>query len=56
MNIGAHLVDMSPLSTTGAICVAAIMTADEVKPTYNKLLIWGLSMTVVGAIGCYVFL
>ena len=56
INIGAHLVDMSPLSTTGAICIAAIMTPDEVRPTYNKLLIWGLSMTVVGAIGCYLFL
>jgi hypothetical protein len=47
---------MSPLSTTGAICIAAIMKSDEVRTTYNKLLIWGLSMTVVGAIGCYVFL
>jgi Na+/H+ antiporter NhaD/arsenite permease-like protein len=56
MNIGAHLVDMSPLSTTGAICIAGISDPDEVKRTYNKLLVWGLSMTVVGAIGCYVFL
>ena len=56
INIGAHLVDMSPLSTTGAICIAAIMKADEVRPTYNRLLIWGLSMTVVGAVGCYLFL
>ena len=56
INIGAHLVDMSPLSTTGAICIAAIMNSDEVRPTYNKLLVWGLSMTVVGAIGCYLFL
>ena len=53
MNVGAHLVDMSPISTTGAICVAAIVTADEVRPTYNKLLAWGLSMTVVGAILCW---
>jgi di/tricarboxylate transporter len=55
MNVGAHLVDMSPLSTTGAICIAAIQTMDEVRPTYNKLLVWGLSMTFVGAIGCYLF-
>jgi len=53
MNIGAHLVDMSPLSTTGAICVAAIATANEVRPTYNKLLVWGLSMSVIGGILCY---
>ena len=56
MNIGAHLVDMSPLSTTGAICVAAIAAGDEVRATYNKLLVWGLSMTVVGGVGCYLFL
>ncbi len=56
MNIGAHLVDMSPLSTTGALCVAGISDPAEVKKTYNRLLAWGLSMTVVGAIGCYLFL
>ena len=53
MNIGAHLVDMSPLSTTGAICVAAIANEAEIRPTYNRLLIWGLSMSVVGGVLCY---
>ena len=53
MNVGAHLVDMSPLSTTGAVCIAAIADPAQVRPTYNKLLAWGLSMTVIGAIGCY---
>jgi Na+/H+ antiporter NhaD/arsenite permease-like protein len=53
MNIGAHLVDMSPLSTTGAVCIAAIADPALVRPTYNKLLAWGLSMTIIGAIGCY---
>jgi di/tricarboxylate transporter len=55
MNIGAHLVDMSPLSTTGAMCMAGITDPAQVRPTYNKLLAWGMSMTVVGAIGCYLF-
>ena len=55
MNVGAHLVDMSPLSTTGAVCIAAIADPTQVRPTYNKLLAWGLSMTVIGAIGCYLF-
>jgi len=53
MNIGAHLVDMSPLSTTGAMCIAGISDPEQVRQTYNKLLVWGLSMTVIGAIGCY---
>jgi di/tricarboxylate transporter len=55
MNVGAHLVDMSPLSTTGAVCIAAITDPAQVRPTYNKLLAWGMSMTIVGAIGCYLF-
>ena len=56
MNIGAHLVDMSPLSTTGAMCIAGITNVEQVRPTYNKLLAWGMSMTVIGAVGCYLFL
>lgn len=55
MNIGAHLVDMSPLSTTGAMCIAGISDHAQVRPTYTRLLIWGMSMTVVGAVGCYLF-
>ena len=49
MNVGAHLVDMSPLSTTGAMCIAGIADPAQVRPTYNKLLAWGLSMTIIGA-------
>lgn len=55
MNVGAHLVDMSPLSTTGAMCLAGIADTSQVRPTYNKLLAWGLSMTIVGALGCWLF-
>lgn len=47
------LVDMSPLSTTGAMCIAGISDVSQVRPTYNKLLAWGLSMTLVGAFGCW---
>ena len=54
MNIGAHLVDMSPLSTTGAMCLAGIADPAHVRPTYNKLLAWGMSMTVIGALLCWI--
>jgi di/tricarboxylate transporter len=54
MNVGAHLVDMSPLSTTGAMCLAGITNEADVRPTYNKLLAWGVAMTVVGALLCWV--
>jgi len=53
MNVGAHLVDMSPLSTTGAMCLAGITDPADVRPTYNKLLAWGLSMTAIGAVWCW---
>ncbi len=55
MNIGAHLVDLSPLSTTGALCIAAISSGENIRSVFNKLLVWGLSMTVVGGIFCYIF-
>jgi di/tricarboxylate transporter len=54
MNVGAHLVDMSPLSTTGAMCLAGITDPADVRPTYNRLLAWGLSMTVIGAVLCWI--
>lgn len=54
MNIGGHLVDVSPLSTIGALCLAGA-AADESRGLFTKLLAWGLSMSVVGALICYVF-
>jgi len=55
MNIAGHLVDMSPLSTTGAVCIASIPEGNDVKPIYNRMLAWGLSMTIVGSVGCWLF-
>ena len=55
MNVGAHLVDLSPLSTTGALCIAAIASGENIRSVFNKLLAWGLSMTVVGGVFCYIF-
>jgi len=52
MNIGGHLVDMSPLSTLGALCMAGA-PPEATRPLFNRLLAWGLSMTVVGAVLCY---
>ena len=52
MNVGGHLVDVSPLSTIGALCLAAV-SGDESRRLFNQLLAWGLSMTVVGAVLCY---
>ena len=54
MNVGGHLVDISPLSTIGALCLAGVAAADEHRALFNKLLAWGLSMAVVGAVLCFV--
>ena len=54
MNVGGHLVDLSPLSTIGALCLAALPATADARKVFNQLLAWGLSMTVVGAIICWV--
>ncbi len=54
INVGGHLVDVSPLSTIGAICLAAAATDDRQK-LFNQVLAWGLSMSVIGALVCWVF-
>jgi len=53
MNVGGHLVDVSPLSTLGALCIASAPPGEDTNSLFNKLLAWGLSMSVVGAIVCY---
>jgi di/tricarboxylate transporter len=53
MMVGGHLVDLSPLSTIGALCIAALPAGDH-KKLFNQLLAWGLSMTVIGSIICWV--
>ena len=55
INVGAHLVDTSPLSTLGALCIASAGDHEDKGKLFRKLLIWGLSMSVVAGIVCYVF-
>jgi di/tricarboxylate transporter len=50
--IGGHLVDVSPLSTIGALCVACAPPETDRRLLFNRVLVWGLSMAVVAAIGC----
>jgi Na+/H+ antiporter NhaD/arsenite permease-like protein len=49
MNIGGHLVDVSPLSTIGALCIASAPIKGDSRTLFNQLLVWGLAMSVVGA-------
>jgi di/tricarboxylate transporter len=55
INVGSSLVDVSPLSTLGALCLAATADGPTAKILFRQLLIWGLSMTVVGALLCQTF-
>lgn len=53
MNSAGHLVDVSPLSTLGALCLAAAPAGTDGRRLFNQLMAWGLSMSVVGALVCW---
>ena len=53
MNVGAHLVDVSALSTLGALCMASAPKHEDSRKLFNKLMAWGLSMTLVGGFTCW---
>lgn len=55
MIVGGHLVDVSPLSTLGALCLAAAPPGTNERRLFTQLLVWGISMTVVAAIVCWLF-
>jgi di/tricarboxylate transporter len=55
INVGGHLVDVSPLSTIGALCIASAPLGVDARKLFNSMLAWGMSMTVVGAALCYMF-
>src|SRR5688572_1719177 len=54
MNVAASLVDLSSLSTGGALFIAGAAGFADTRKLFNQLLAWGLSMTLVGAALCYV--
>ncbi len=55
INVGSSLVDVSPLSTIGALCVAAVADPAAARQLFRALLAWGFSMIVVGALFAQVF-
>jgi len=57
INVGAALVDVSPLSTIGALCIAALPQGSaDAKMLFRRLLLWGFSMTLAGALFCQLFI
>jgi di/tricarboxylate transporter len=55
INVGGSMVDVSPLSTLGALCVATVTDPTEARGLFRQLLVWGLSMSVVAAVLCQFF-
>ncbi|MBX3035722.1 MAG: hypothetical protein KF758_02305 [Anaerolineales bacterium] len=56
VNVGSHLVDVSPLSTLGALCLAALPENYNKSIMFRRLLLWGLSMSVLGGLLAFIFL
>lgn len=56
INVGSNVVDVSSVSTIGALCVAACPDEQVRRVLYRQGLAWGLAMTVVGAIACWAVL
>jgi di/tricarboxylate transporter len=56
INVGASLVDVSPFSTLGALCVAAVGQSLAAAKLFQQLLVWGLAMSLVGALICQIFI
>lgn len=52
INVGAALVDVSPLSTIGGLCIAAVPAGHDTRRLFRNLLLWGFAMSVVGALFC----
>ena len=55
INIGGNLVDVSPLSTIGALCIACAAAAEDRQKLFNKMLLWGLSMSLIAPLLCTLF-
>lgn len=52
INVGAHLVDISPLSPLGALCVAYEPATGHPQLLFGQLMRMGLAMCFLGAILC----
>ncbi len=55
INVGSHVVDVSPVSTLGAMCIANAAASEDRNRLFQRLLVYGLAMALVGALVCYLF-
>lgn len=54
--VGSHMVDVSPLSTLGALSIAAVDDITQRNRLFRWLLIWGMTMSAVAGILAFIFL
>jgi hypothetical protein len=54
MSVGSSLVDLSSLSTVGALFMAGAAAGTDTRRMFNSLFAWGMSMSVVGALLCWI--
>ena len=52
--VGGNLVDMSPLSTIGALCLAGSPASVDRRRLYNQMLAWGFALAIIGAVLCWI--
>jgi Na+/H+ antiporter NhaD/arsenite permease-like protein len=52
--VTGHLVDSSPLSTIGALCIASAPAPETRQTLFPQMLAWGLSMAIIGAVVCQI--
>ena len=55
INVGSHLVDTSPMSILGALCIASADPSENQSRLFRNLMIWGMSMAVVAGLMSWVF-
>lgn len=53
--VGGNLVDMSPLSTIGALCLAGNPASADRKKLFTQLLAWGFALAFLGAGLCWLW-
>jgi len=54
--VGSNAVDVSPLSTIGALCIAAAAKTTDTRPLFICMLLWGFAMAPLAALVCQVLL
>ncbi|HUN24248.1 MAG TPA: SLC13 family permease [Anaerolineales bacterium] len=54
--VGSHMVDVSPLSVLGTLCIAATPEEAEQRKLFRPLLLWGFAMALVSAVLAFIFL